>query len=143
MQTVGFQQAIESIQQSDPRYAPEAYFFLRDALEATLKQIKKEEGRSGGHVSAGQLLEGIRLLALKEFGPMAISVFEYWGITGCEDFGNMVFNLVDRGVFGKTDEDTIQGFRNGYDFEEAFARPFRPRLKTLSSSAPPAVQSPK
>ena len=64
---------------------------------------------------------------------MAITVLDYWGIRSSEDVGNMVFNLVGAGVFGKTDDDTIESFREGYDFAEAFVLPFRPEPKKLST----------
>src|ERR1700704_2761936 len=106
MQTIGFQEALERLFAIDSRYHPEAYVFLRDALEATLKRRKKTRKEVSPHVGAAELLDGFRLHALQEFGPMAITVFGYWGVHSSEDIGSMVFNLVQVGVFGKTDEDT-------------------------------------
>jgi uncharacterized repeat protein (TIGR04138 family) len=126
MQTIGFQEAVEKIHNEDPRYQVEAYSFLRDSLDATLKRRKKSKKDVAAHVSAAELLEGFRLHALHECGPMALTVLEYWGVTCCEDVGNMVFNLVRAGVFGKTEEDTLAGFREGYDFQDVFVRPFLP-----------------
>ena len=57
---------------------------------------------------------------------MVLTVFEYWGIGRCEDFGQMVFNLIQVGVFGKNDTDRIEDFSGGYSFEDAFVRPFQP-----------------
>jgi uncharacterized repeat protein (TIGR04138 family) len=65
-----------------------------------------------------------------------MTVFDSWGIRSCEDIGNMVFNLISAGVFGKTDEDSIEDFKNVYDFEEAFVRPFAPAKPT--GAKPPA-----
>lgn len=139
MQTIGFQEAVEKILGADPRYHAEAYAFLRDALDATLKRRKKSKKELSAHVSATELLDGFRLHALQECGPMAITVFDYWGLRSCEDIGNMVFNLVQAGVFGKTDEDTIESFREGYDFQEAFVIPFRPAPENLSTNGPGVV----
>ena len=133
MQTIGFQEAVEKIGAEDPRYHAEAYTFLRDALDATLKRRKKSKKDVPSHVSAAELLEGFRLHALQECGPMAITVFEYWGV------GNLVFNLVRIGVFGKTDEDTLESFREGYDFPEAFVQPFQPEPRSLSETGPGIV----
>lgn len=137
MSTPGFHEAVEKITARDPRYDREAYAFLRDALESTLKRRKKSRKvpPAGGHVSAEELLDGFRLHAIDEFGPMAHTVLDYWGVRSCGDVGNMVFNLVDCGVFGKTDEDSPDAFRSGYDFEEAFLRPFRPQKPILSENA--------
>lgn len=139
MSAIGFQEAIEKIVVDDPRYSQEAYVFLRDALETSLKLRKKARRDLYGHVSAAELLEGFRVHTLQECGPMALTVLDYWGIHSCEDIGYMVFNLVSAGVFGKTDEDTLDSFRQGYDFEEVFVLPFRPNPGNLSEDAPGVV----
>jgi uncharacterized repeat protein (TIGR04138 family) len=126
MQAPVFHEAVEKILSDDNRYHADAYAFLRDALDATLKRSRKARKDRVDDVSALELLDGFRLHALHEFGPMAITVLEYWGVRSCEDIGHMVFNLVRNGVFGKTDNDTIEAFRRGYDFADAFVAPFRP-----------------
>jgi uncharacterized repeat protein (TIGR04138 family) len=73
---------------------------------------------------------------------MVMTVFDNWGIRSCEDVGHMVFNLIGAGVFGKTEEDSIEDFKNVYDFEEAFVRPFAP-AKPESAKKPPQLRSPK
>ena len=126
MQKIGFTEALDSIVASDPRYGRDAYVFLRDALDFTTKQQKKIKGATVRHVAGPELLEGVRQYALKEFGPMVMTVFDNWGIHSCEDIGNMVFNLIGAGIFGKTEEDSMEDFKNVYDFEEAFVKPFAP-----------------
>src|SRR6476660_6371125 len=123
MQKIGFAEALDSIVASDPRYQRDAYVFLRDALDFTTKQQKKIKGVSVRHVTGPELLDGVRRYALKVFGPMVITVFDNWGIHSCEDVGNIVFNLIGAGVFGKTEEDSIEHFKNVYDFEEVFVKP--------------------
>jgi len=110
MQKIGFAEALESVVTNDPRYQREAYVFLRDALDFTTKQQKKVKGVTVRHVSGPELLDGVRRYALKEFGPMVMTVFDSWGIRSCEDVGNIVFNLIGAGVFGKTEEDSIEDF---------------------------------
>lgn len=126
MQKIGFAEALESVVANDPRYQREGYIFLRDALDFTTKQQKKMKGVSVRHVTGPELLDGVRRYALKEFGPMVMTVFDSWGIHSCEDFGHMVFNLIGAGVFGKTEQDSIKDFKNVYDFDEAFVKPFAP-----------------
>ena len=135
MQKIGFVEALDSIVANDPRYQRDAYIFLRDALDFTTKQQKKVKGTTVRHVSGPELLHGVRQYALKEFGPMVLTVFDNWGIHACEDIGHMVFNLIGAGVFGKTEEDSIEDFKNVYDFQEAFAQPFAP-AKPIPSSPP-------
>ena len=135
MQKIGFAQALDDVAAADPRFHRDAYIFLRDALDFTLKQRKKENEETSRHVTGQELLEGIRQYALKEFGPMVMMVFSYWGIRRCEDFGVMVYNLIDAGVFGKTETDSIDDFKSGYDFTEAFVTPYRPWSPTRTRSA--------
>ena len=136
MQKIGFAEALESVVGSDPRYQRDGYIFLRDALDFTTKQHKKVKGVSVRHVSGPELLDGVRQYALKEFGPMVMTVFDSWGIRSCEDMGHMVFNLIGAGVFGKTEQDSIEDFKNVYDFEEAFVKPFAPAKPAIIK--PPA-----
>jgi len=140
MQKIGFAEALDSIVASDPRYQREAYIFLRDSLDFTTKQQKKAKGTTVRHVSGPELLEGVRQYALKEFGPMVVTVFDNWGIRSCEDIGHMVFNLIGAGIFGKTDQDSIEDFKAVYDFQEAFAKPYSPEKK---AEVPKSLPAPK
>ncbi len=143
MQKIGFAEALDSIVANDPRYHRDAYVFLRDALDYTTKQQKKSKGAAVRHVAGPELLEGVRLYGLKEFGPMAMTVFSHWGIQRCEDIGNMVFNLIGAGIFGKTEQDSIEDFKAVYDFHEAFVKPFQPTPHRTPDKLPPALPAPK
>ena len=142
MQKIGFAEALESIVANSPRYHRDGYIFLRDALDFTTTQQKKIKGVSVRHVTGPELLDGVRQHALKEFGPMVMTVFDSWGIQSCEDVGHMVFNLIGAGVFGKTEEDSIKDFKNVYDFKEAFVRPFAP-TKAETAKPPTELPAPK
>ena len=143
MQKIGFAEALDSIVASDSRYQRDAYIFLRDALDFTTKQQKKIKGTSVRHVTGPELLEGVRHYALKEFGPMVTTVFDSWGISCCEDIGHMVFNLIGAGIFGKTDQDSIEDFKDVYDFEQAFVKPFAPINLGASPRPQPTLPAPK
>lgn len=122
-----FQQTLESILKDDRRYAVGAYVFVRMALDYTVKKVNESDaGRKDKNVSGRELLEGIRDFALDTFGPMAMPLLDEWGVRKCEDFGNIVFNLVEAKALTKTDEDRIEDFMGGYDFNEAFVKPFLP-----------------
>ncbi len=129
MHKLGFSEAIEQIIGAEPAYDREAYHFLREALEHAAKMQRKGKEGTPRHVTAAELLEGLREHALHEFGPMVPTVFEYWGIRNCEDIGRMVFQLIERGVFGKTEHDSLEDFRAGFDFRTAFVEPFLPPTK--------------
>ena len=129
MQKITFNEAVAQILKEDPRYAPEAYHFIREALDFTTRSLKKPTEGSERHVSAAELLEGIRQYALKEYGPLAMTVLKAWGIRQCTDFGQIVFNLVNKKFLGKTDDDSVRDFDRGYDFAAAFRTPFTPEKK--------------
>lgn len=125
MDQLKFDATLDEVIANEPRFNRAAYHFLRDALDFTIKERKKTTGESG-HVTGQQLLEGIRRYALKQYGPMVPTVFDYWRITSTEDFGHMVFALVEVGLFGKTERDSIDDFRGVYEFHDAFVAPFLP-----------------
>ena len=129
MQELTFETTLALILAKDPRYESEAYLFVKDALDYTQKLVIKPTRDEIRHVSGQELLEGVRAFALTQFGPMAPTVFEEWGIRRCEDFGEIVFNMVEIGLLGKTEKDSRADFQSGYDFDAAFRQPFRPESK--------------
>ena len=134
MQEVNFDEALDKILAEDTRFHREAYLFLREALDFTQKLISKENRSNVRHVSGKELLDGLRQYALQQFGPMTTTVFEEWGVCQCKDFGELVFNMVEVGLLAKTEKDSREDFQNGYDFTDAFRKPFWPHSK----SNPPA-----
>ena len=129
MQENVFLEVINNICEKDDRYAPEAYLFVRQALDTTVKALDKPKEGPERHVTGQELLEGLRLFTLQEFGPMSLTVLNTWNICETDDFGNIVFNLVESGVLGSTSEDSKADFSGGYDFDEAFKKPFLPKSK--------------
>ena len=133
MQELTFETTLGLILAKDPRYQRDAYLFVKDALDHTQKIVVKENKGELRHVSGQELLSGIRDYALAQFGPMTKMVFEEWGITRCEDFGEIVFNMVEIGLLGKTDKDSREDFANGYNFDDAFRKPFLPASRIAAS----------
>lgn len=110
--------AFADIIAKDDRYNPRAYAFLAQVIHVL----------SGGerHVTGEEILDEFREMALDQYGPMAYCVLREWGISRCEDIGEMMFNLVESGRIAKDDDDTPESFVGGYDFGEAFLEPFEP-----------------
>lgn len=98
-----------------PQYKVESYSFLLAALHFTVGKLKQPR-----HVSGQELLEGIRQYALEQFGPMTRTVLNHWGIEEALDFGKMVFALIEVDLMRKNDDDSLDDFKNGFDFKEAF-----------------------
>jgi uncharacterized repeat protein (TIGR04138 family) len=142
MQAANFERTVEALIQRDPRYQREAYEFVREALDYTQKAVAQRVSPDAvRHVTGQELLEGIRDYALQTFGPMAMLVLNDWGINACEDFGEIVFNMVECGLLAKTDQDKREDFRGGYSFEDAFRKPYLPRNKPSLGSVIPKPTS--
>jgi uncharacterized repeat protein (TIGR04138 family) len=139
MQEVNFDEALDQILAKDERFHRDAYLFMREALDFTQKLVGRENQGKVRHVSGQELLDGLRQYALQQFGPMTTTVFEEWGIRTCLNFGEIVFNMVEIGLLAKTDKDTRDDFQNGYDFTDAFRKPFWPENK-LKTEAKPVVK---
>ena len=117
-------QRLYDITKPDPRYPLDAYLFVLEALQHSRRKFKKEK-----HVSGHDLLDGRKDLALARFGAMTIAVFEHWGIRQTIDFGHIVFNMVNNKILHKTDEDSLEDFRNYFDFEKVFVEDYRINVK--------------
>lgn len=143
MQAAQFEQAVESIYKRDRRYEPLAYLFLKDALDFTLKQTAEANGGEPRHISGRELCHGFRDLALQEFGPMASTLMEEWGVRESSDIGEMVFHLIEEQMFGKQDSDTREDFFGVFDFERAFVQPFEPKSARPSRLARRGMKSEK
>jgi uncharacterized repeat protein (TIGR04138 family) len=82
-----------------------------------------------GHISAQELLNGIKEFALEQFGPMSHAVLEHWGIKSTDDLGNIVFNMVQNGLLKKTEDDDLEDFKGVYDLKQEFDRGYRHNLE--------------
>ncbi len=130
MQEVNFDEALDQILAKDNRFHRDGYLFMREALDFTQKQVGRENLNKVRHVTGQELLDGLRQYALQQYGPMTTTVFEEWGIRNCQDFGEIVFNMVESGLLAKTEKDTRDDFQNSYDFTEAFRKPFWPQSRS-------------
>lgn len=122
----------------DGRYPLEAYAFLQEGLEFTVRRIHGESasqplvktGRPDPrHVDGEQLCRGMRDLALARWGRLAKTVLNSWGVHGTRDFGEMVFVLVANEFLHQTDEDRLDHFENVFsfcDFERLYEVPRQP-----------------
>lgn len=118
-----FYDIVDFICERDRRYKRDAYDFVMESLSYAKKKFNCPR-----HVTGDELLESIRELLLHKFGPMTMAVLKHWGINNTEDFGHVVFNLVENKLLSKTQEDNIEIFRNRYDFEKVFHHGYREQL---------------
>lgn len=107
------QRLLDWIAENDPRYHPNAYLFVLEALRYTQCHFRKPR-----HVTGQELLMGIARFAREKFGIMAYLVFEEWGVCESRDFGAIVFNLVEMGEVKKTEKDSIEDFDVNFDLKK-------------------------
>ena len=141
MHEKSFEEVLEQIVVKDPRYTRDAYLFVREALDFSQKNVAKEARGQMRHITGQELLGGIRDFALQQFGPMAMLVLEEWGVKRCEDFGEIVFNMVEANLLAKTETDSREDFKGHYDFFETFRKPFLPESKTALPEKKPSPVS--
>ncbi|TVR63667.1 MAG: hypothetical protein EA422_08730 [Gemmatimonadales bacterium] len=110
---------LERLTRRNPRFQGKAYGFVLSALHYVMDGLENPR-----HISGAELADGVRALAIREFGPMARTVLGFWGIQSTENIGEIVFALVDTGVLIKEDDDSLDDFRDLFDFEVAFERDY-------------------
>lgn len=112
-----------TLQKTAGPFPPEAFVFVQEGLRHTVEALRESEpemAEGGRHVSGHELCLGLRSFAIKEYGPLARTVLRSWGVRRTEDFGRIVFGLVEAGCLRKTEEDTIEDFQGVYEFDDAF-----------------------
>ena len=135
MEIPPFAEAVARICARDGRYAPEAFVFLNEGLVQTLKHVQEKE-KKPRQISGAELAAGLRTYALAQFGPLALTVLNRWGVRTTRDFGEIVFLLLEAGLLGKTEEDKLEDFDKLYDFDVAFRAPFRPKPRRRPRKLP-------
>ena len=104
---------LRSLERRDPRVDLRAYFFVLFAVREVGQALPERR-----HITGGELLDGVRSLALARFGLTARMVLEHWGVYTTEDIGEIVFALVDHGLLVKTENDSIKDFVGVFEFSD-------------------------
>ena len=127
---------IAQLLEEDNRYSFEAYKFIFESLQyaqesldmgAAVEADPESEAADAPerHVSGRDLCEAIRRYAIDQYGYMAKTVLNSWGLRCTGDFGEVVFNLIRIGQMRKTPSDARADFDDVYDFDVAFERDFK------------------
>ena len=106
---------LSRILRADRRYGEEAYLFVMSALGKAIENLDKPR-----HITGRELLQFIRGEGEDQFGPMAATVFEHWGVKNSLDFGHIVFKMVGEGILSKTETDTLEDFNDAAFFQNLF-----------------------
>jgi uncharacterized repeat protein (TIGR04138 family) len=110
---------LEKLREQNPRYSDAAYLFVLSALQHAIDRL--DEPR---HITGQELAEGVKDLAIEQFGPMARTVLEHWGIHATSDMGAIVYALIDCRVLIKQESDSLDDFRDVFEFDDAFDRDY-------------------
>ena len=116
-------QALEAAAAKDPRYDIQAYMFVCDGVEHTCKMLG-ERRDIHGH----ELLDGLCDLALEHYGYLADRVLEHWGVRRTDDFGEIVFSLVEVGLLGTSSHDSKDDFHEVFDLAPTLRERYRIEL---------------
>lgn len=119
MDTQEYMGKINTIVQKCPSYHPDAYHFVMGALSFTVAQLKEAR-----HITGQEFAIGAGKYAIKQYGPLAMTVLGYWHIHETIDFGRIVYNLIKVGLMHKTKEDSLTDFVDVYSFDAFFAQHF-------------------
>jgi uncharacterized repeat protein (TIGR04138 family) len=115
------EKSMDEVIRQDGRYPADAYTFLYEGLGRAVEVAYGKEPLGGHHhVTGRQLCTALRDLAIEKWGMLAPAVLKRWNIHATIDFGNMIYLLVENNIMGKTPEDSIEDFRDVYDFAAAF-----------------------
>lgn len=139
-----FAEIVTLICKEDARFDRKAYDFVRVGLDHTVKELRKKDASRADksrHVTGPELLDGLRVYALDQFGPLTKTVLEAWGVHRCQDFGEIVFNLIEYNVFSKTESDRREDFSDIYDFDDAFVKPFQPARRPRAGAGPSTTEA--
>ncbi len=107
---------VADICDKDKRYKPDAYEFILQGLNFTQDRLKKHS-----HISGRELSFGLRDYAVQQYGALAQTVLAHWGISRTGDFGEVVYNMIEKKLLSKSDEDCREDFDSVYDFDSVFA----------------------
>lgn len=121
--------ALAVIRKRDGKYNERAYVFVLAALEYAQTKLPARR-----HLSGVELAWACRDFALEQFGMLANSVLTHWGINTTEDFGQIVFMLIDVGLLARQPSDRLEDFERVYDFAEVFKAGAGYRWPGMSSS---------
>ncbi|MHC4293404.1 MAG: Minf_1886 family protein [Planctomycetota bacterium] len=112
---------LEQIAREDGRYSPKAFGFVYEGLGHTIEKVCEEPE----HVSGQALCEGLRKLALKKWGRLAILVLDTWGIKNTHDFGEIVYMMIEHKWMSAQSNDSVDDFNDVYDFNAVFKEQFK------------------
>jgi uncharacterized repeat protein (TIGR04138 family) len=100
----------------DTRYSLQSYAFVLAGLDYC-----KTRAGSLRHFTGKEVSNALAEFAAKQFGPMALSVLTNWGITTTDDFGYIVYNLIDIRIIKRQKSDSVKDFFNVLDLKSYYA----------------------
>jgi len=112
---LGQEPAVEELEPLPPGGEPEAGTVRGKGKRGSKRQAER-------HVSGQELCEAARLYGLQQYGYLAPTVLARWGVRATDDFGEIVFNMIDIGQMRKTRSDRREDFHAVFNFGDGFSR---------------------
>ena len=135
---MGLKDDLAGVLARDARYEFDAYILVLQAFELVRRahklQLKRQreasgEGagrkRAGGkrrevvHIPGQNLCLGVKNLALRQYGDLALPMLRQWGLHSTSDIGTIVYNLIASGDLEASPTDRRADFDDVFDFEQA------------------------
>jgi uncharacterized repeat protein (TIGR04138 family) len=113
-------EVIDELAEASGRYQARAFLFVISVLDHARRMLGRE-----GHVTGQEVCVAARDLAIREFGPAAKMTLNGWGITTTLDIGQIVYLMIEKELLSKTEDDTVDDFKDAFDFETEFVRNYR------------------
>ncbi|NQZ68171.1 MAG: hypothetical protein HRT89_08875 [Lentisphaeria bacterium] len=124
-------QCIDRILQKNPLYTKDAYRFIYDGVNFAHTKICQRENSKVRDVQAPELCSLLAEYIQGELGPMALHLLHEWGIYQTNDFGEIIFFMVEERLLSASADDNRSDFDNHFDFEDVFVKPFKPSFRDV------------
>ena len=119
-----FEIKVKELTRTDPRYSEDAYRFVTEAVTFSVNRLEAHR-----HVTARELMEGIRDYAAQEYGALAHEVLTSWGVATASDVGEIVYKLIGVELLSASPGDK----RSDFDID------FPPAPPLGENAVPPAL----
>ena len=107
---------LEKIALKDGRFSLEVVKFVYEGLSYSVENLVDQPD----HVSGQTLCQGLKLLAIENWGKLAKLVLNKGGVKTTRDFGEIVYMMIENKWMSAQPSDTIDDFNDVYNFQTVF-----------------------
>lgn len=104
--------ATAELRLSYPNYTLESYQFVSNAVSCTIAKLAEHR-----HISAAELLVGIRDYAHEQYGAVAALVMDKMGLRTARNVGEVVYLLISVNLLSASPEDSPDDFNVPFSWD--------------------------